>query len=614
MKGVKVEGSGLFHQWKTIAGDQYFLLGTVVGIRQADGLITPSSNVKIETERLENPLRIPDVEGRFILVKISGLGVCEVWTDRFGRTDVYWQTVGDSIVLASSLDLLPVATIGGEPDCIGVAHSLTVYGSRPAKQHTLYKGIARLGVNQGVKLENGACELLKRPVKLLDTQQYDERDLDRYSDLFLEALRARASNDGNVVFLSSGWDSTSILAGLVHLVGKGKVRAVIGRHLYADRSGVINPFEIDRATAMADYFGIKLDVVDLDYRQSSRVILEEAQDVLRSQQLANMTSINHWLMTEHVAKTANGDEVIFAGEMSDGAHNLGFSQFVSIFHPASYEFREYSDKMASYLFGPTFLRQLFAEKQNSDPVWNLYKGRRAGSQFDELGKGKHTITKQLLASFFLRADRFPLSSMENVALLTPQGREFYSDSMESAYLEDILDQVTPDNLYSAYLHLYNSFHWQGATVSSFEYMAEEHGLQCVLPYHDGAIIDFLSAMPESWGRGLDLNPTKYPLKWMLKNRIDYPYHLQVGAHSYIYDVDPNFSHTAELLYGSHLKGLFNKAFQKNALLDWIGTDLFDQSYMGELIQQYQSGDELRGVRMNDLSVLAFHSAIGFYGE
>ncbi len=57
-------------------------------------------------------------------------------------------------------------------------------------------------------------------------------------------------------------------------------------------------------------------------------------------------------------------------------------------------------------------------------------------------------------------------------------------------------------------------------------------------------------MPESWGRGLDLKPTKYPLKWMLEHCIDYPLHLQVGPHLYLYDVDPTFSHSAKFMYGS----------------------------------------------------------------
>ena len=55
-----------------------------------------------------------------------------------------------------------------------------------------------------------------------------------------------------------------------------------------------------------------------------------------------------------------------------------------------------------------------------------------------------------------------------------------------------------------------------------------------------SIIKFLNEMPESWGRGLELKPTKYPLKWMLENCINYPMELQTGPHSYLYDINPSF--------------------------------------------------------------------------
>ena len=83
-------------------------------------------------------------------------------------------------------------------------------------------------------------------------------------------------------------------------------------------------------------------------------------------------------------KIANGEEVAFAGEMSDGAHNLGFSQYVSIFHSASQDFREYSDKMASYLFGPTFLNQLIDGKHEQDPVWKIFMEYHTDTIFDKL--------------------------------------------------------------------------------------------------------------------------------------------------------------------------------------------------------------------------------------
>lgn len=614
-KGILVQGSGLSFQWENTKNDHFFILGDIIGIRGPDGILSSPILLKVETQCLENPARIPEIEGRFILVKVSSNGMCDVWTDQFGRIDIYWQSSDGSVILATELDMLPVAQDGSAIDSVGVAHSLTVYGSRPAKQHTLYKEVHRLGVNQGIRLSNDHYKILKRQFNPSSTVPlYGENELHRYSDLFLEAIRARASNDGNVVYLSSGWDSTSILATLVHLLGKRKVRAVIGRMQYANRSGVINQFELDRARAMADYFGVHLDTVELDYRSNAEALMDEVKELFLSHNFASLTGINHWLLAKGTAKTANGNEMIFAGEMSDGAHNLGFSQFTTIFHPVSLEFREYSDKMASYLFGPTFLGQLQKGAHEQDPIWQLFKQRNANTKFDPLPKGDCAIAKQLLASFFLRGGRMALYSLDNSRLLTTEGRENYARESEGIYLNDISKKVTKDNLYACYLHLYNSFHWQGSTVSTLEHTAEAHGLQCVNPFHDSAVIDFLSAMPEAWGRGLDLNPTKYPLKWMLRNRIDYPNHLQVGPHSYTYDVNPNFTLLGEILYASSFNPVFFKSLKEGRFVDWLDSTIFDRSYVDGIINRYLKGEELRGQEMKDLGVLAMHSAIGIYGQ
>lgn len=609
-----VRGSGLFHQWKSPVGDNYFLLGHIVGIRQGDNTLSDPLQTMATVERLVNPDLIPEVEGRFVLVKIGSNGSCEIWTDQFGRIDLYWQQIDDLIVAGTGLNLLPISIRGSAPDTVGVAHSLTVYGSRPAKQHTLYSNVHRLGVNQGLRLSNGKCELLKRHFKPVNTRNYVDASLHQYTDIFLEAIRARASSDGNVVWLSSGWDSTSILAALVHLFGKSKVRAVIGRMRYAERSGVINQFEMDRATAIANYFGVRLDIVELDYRKDAGALLLRLKDIFRSQNFANLTGFNHWMLAEGTAKTATSNEVVFAGEMSDGAHNLGFSQYATIFHPASFEFREYSDKMASYLFGPTFLGQLKNREHENDPVWQLFKHRSPNTRFDQLAQGDHAIHQQLLASFFLRGGRMPLYSLENSRMLTADGRTTYAAESERVYLRDISPEVTQENLYACYLHLYNSFHWQGSTVATTEHATDAFGLKSVLPFHDSALIDFLSAMPESWGRGLDFNHTKYPLKWMLKNRIDYPNHLQVGPHSYIYDVNPSFSLFGEVLHESSLSEVFRESLRQNRFVDWLGSDMFDRMYIDGIVRRYLQGEQLHGQEMNDLGVLAMHSAIGFYGQ
>ena len=162
-------------------------------------------------------------------------------------------------------------------------------------------------------------------------------------------------------------------------------------------------------------------------------------------------------------------------------------------------------------------------------------------------------------------------------------------------------KVNKKNIYSHYLHLYNSFHWQGGTVATLEYTCDAFGLKCRLPFLDKALIDFLSQMPESWGRGLDINNTKYPLKWMLTHKIDYPMHYQSGPHSYLYDINPSFSHSDEIVNASSFTPLFRKKVMgKEDYLKNFDSDYFDIEYIKKITTKYISGESIKGQELADI--------------
>jgi hypothetical protein len=430
----------------------------------------------------------------------------------------------------------------------------------------------------------------------------------RYTDLFLDALRARGSERGNVVYLSSGWDSTAILAGLVHVFGAAKVRCVIGRMTYSARAGVCNPFEIERARKVADYYAVPLDVVEFDYVSSGRELFDELRPMFRSAGFVGPTAFNHWRLASFVRDTTPGEESVFAGEISDGAHNLGFSQFLTVFHRV-HDFREYSDKMLGYLFGPTFLQALWDGSAGDDPIYGFLRGRyTAATVFDSPSESRAGLTRQLLSSFFLRGTRFPLWSLANSRMLTADGRAAYLEEMERVYLSEAVDAVTPETLYAWYLRLYNSFHWQAGTVATLDLTAERCGVPMALPFWDAGIQEFLSEMPEEWGRGLDLKPTKYPLKAMLADRIDYPMHLQVGPHSYQYDVNPGFTLTGESMHGSQLGAYFKAVLARGDVFGRLSGDMFALDYLHGLVDRFVAGDELFGADLSDLATLAYFAA------
>ena len=546
-------------------GRKVFVAGSLLGLRTRQGEIRPLQGMEALREVVGGSIEEcrDRLEGRYILVVAGPGDRCSICADRYGKRDLYYVSSGKFPCIASDLSLLPESPAKDGYDQAALVHALCIYGYRAPKKHTPYRAVKRLGVRESIRIQDGKIGLKAEPFRPIGVGNLSDRDLEEYAEILLEAIRIRGSRHGNVVYLSSGWDSTSILACLVHLFGSRKVRCVIGRMRYSERSGVINPFEMERAKAVADYFNVRLDVAEFDYRGKKAL---ELHDRLKpSIQLPHHTAggagFNHAVLSDFVAKTTGGDESVFAGEISDGAHNLGFSQFLTIFHPVL-EFREYSDKMGSYLFGPTFFRLFQEGKHSDDPIYGLFRGRAGDALFDERIRGKQGArTLQFLSSFFLRPNRLPLWSLRNIDTLTPAGVEQYSAEMEKAYLGDAAQSAMPETLYSWYLHLYNSFHWQCSTIAPLGLTAEGQGLRIAIPFWDVRLQEFLSAMPENWGRGLDLNPTKYPLKWVLKNVVDYPMHLTSGPHSYLYDVNPMFNLGAEMIYASGFVPRFRQALK-----------------------------------------------------
>ena len=596
-----------------------FIYGNIVGIKLSDtNLVGFSSNFSEELTKhfsSGNPQEvIKKIEGRFIYIYVDGSKV-DIGTDSFGEIDLYYQRDNQGIILASELGLLPFSKSEKiEYDQVGAAHALYVYGFRPAKKDTLYKNVKRLGVHEKVEWKNEKLSLVKEKHKLHNTSEFDFKERhDTYANLFLDAIEKRSSSKGNIVYLSSGWDSTSILASLVHMYGASKTRAVIGRMHFSKETGVCNPYEMKRAQKVADYFGVKLEIVEFDYYKRGPELTEKYSDFMKNQMVTSM-AFYQWLeLGSYVAATSNGDEAVFSGEISDGVHNFGFSQSLTVLDHPVHEFREYSDKMATYLYGPTFFKTILDGSFKNDSIYNFLKNRYDGGIFDIPAIEKTENIKKLLSSLFLRDIRFPFWSLENSSYFTKKGRDFYQAEMSKSYLDEIAGEITSNNLYSSIIDLYSSFHWNGGTVSTLYSTSDLFGINMNLPFKDSRLIKFLSEMPESWGRGLEMRPTKYPLKEFLKNKIDYPYHLQSGPHSYLYDTNHEFDHAAEWNYRSAFNPQYRNIMSKRAYRNVLSEDFFNISYLDKIVTNYINGKEVAKEK-HDLKNLIYFSIMGFYGQ
>lgn len=549
--------------------------------------------------------------GNYVRIEIDSKNSVSVNTDSNCRIDIYFFENKNLIAFSTDLSLIqPLLENYPKLDQISLAHSLSIYGNRPPKKRTLFKEIKRLGYRQKLIIKDGILVIEDSipQIKKIDTVKKEKEFLNEYYDTFLSALEKRSSNNQNIVFFSSGWDSTAIAAGLVKLKGNRNVKCLIGEMRYSKKSGLINKFEIEKAEKICNFLGVDLEVVKFDYSEELPSNFDEIRNFLKQNQVPSLTAVNHFLLAEKAAQFTSQDSTIFAGEMSDGAHNLGFAQYMSIFHPNSIDFREYSDKMKSYLFGPSFLK--FATKENliHDPVWKIFTSEK-NIDFEEPKLNLEDRIKQFLISFFLRNSRLPFLPGSDLNLLTKNGSDLHQEQMYNEYILELEPYLKVENIYSLYLYLYNSFHWQGSTVNSLEFSGDHFDLNVTNPFHDVELIQLLEKMPEEYGRGLELKQTKYPIKWMLENKLDYDLSLNGGLHSYLYDEDPSFNHSKEILTNSAFASVFKSNLLESTLLKSLDSSVFDMNYINEIIRNYVKENKVEDKDISNIFSICLHSLI-----
>lgn len=126
------------------------------------------------------------------------------------------------------------------------------------------------------------------------------------------------------------------------------------------------------------------------------------------------------------------------------------------------------------------------------------------------------------------------------------------------------------------------------------------------------MFNFLSEMNEDWGRGLNFNSTKYHLKEMLKDKLNYPLSLQSGDHAYIYDSNFTFSHNRELLIRSKFRNIAKKKLQESKIINNLDKNYFNVPYINGLVNKYKKDQNLNLKEINDLYSIVVNSLIDSY--
>lgn len=546
-----------------------------------------SAFLKKELENF-NPIDfINSVEGIYnvLYIDLDKKGAV-IFCDYLNRKNFFYTQKDNSFIAATSLDNI----VGEIPEIKYNQEGLLSYitmGYTPVYQ-TLYEGIGRFKTNEYIKISNGELshEYFSENYRI---QDYDKSFIDKYDGLISNSILSR-SGETNFVLNSGGWDSTSIIYHLLQTHDPKKINSVV-YETKLKNGEVYNIYETDKVKRISDYYGINSEKIEIDFNDKKNIQdWENIRDDLKNYHTYFFVDMPKAI--NEIARR-NNNAAIFSGEASDSIHNFGFSQFVSVTYQ-NRELREYGDKMKSYLFGPSFFRKIVNGSYKNDKVFQFFK----------FYFGEDSLVEENLVSYF---QSFMLSS-ERIPFAKPIGSKFAKKS-----LQDKIELKTPDNIFSSLssnsssenlyyslLQLYREYHFHSPQIEVKHSTLRRDGNNCKIPFLDSFLVKFMYSMPEGWGRGLELKPTKYPLRYLAHEKWNIPLSIleESGAHSYIAESDKRWNYSggrwslaAETIYNSVFGDCYKSILAEVKLEKYFSPEYFETDLMQKAVHDYINGKE-----------------------
>jgi len=556
---------------------------------------------------------ISTLEGQYIGLLIdASKKIVRLFSDRYARLDTFYAQNNSNFYLSTDLGFI-FKKIKPEYDQKMIAHLFSVFGWYAPKGLTIYKNVKQLMVGEIITLSGSDVNSEVIKFKPLNLEEYTDKDLNIYYNILKESIIARANRNGKTwVSSSSGWDSSILLGMLVHEFGSQKVGMISGSMKYSEGTDVINKFEINKIKKIGAFYGIKPNIVDFDFKNKKAAdYWKKVLPFYKSRHMYAWVTFNFSKLSDGLYEFDKKNKTILNGETSDSFHNFGFSQFGTFFHTKK-SFTEYADKMNCYLYGPSFFKKVLDGTYEKDKVFQIFKRMMPQVEFSEYNN-KKDIIQGYLFPFFYGAPRVPFAKTYKNAALTEHAQNMIYYFPFKEYMPEVTLNVLENNLYSWFIYLYHSFHSQGSTVGVHKHAMDLNSHKWRSPFNDYRMIEFLSKAPEKWGRGLELNNTKYPLKWVAKNKIKFPYELlDEGPHSYLYDVIEGFSLAAEVTYRSGVTEFLKETLVDRTFKNVLSDEYFDIKYLDKLSSDYLNNKETSGHDFNNLFSLITFCVTGWY--
>lgn len=543
--------------------------------------------LKKELENFNPEKFINSVEGIYNGVYIdSEKSIAVIFCDYLNRKNFFCTETENSFTASTNLKNIVNDQTEIKYNQEGLLSYITM-GYTPVYQ-TLYEGINRFRNNEYIKIINGKIshEYFSENYVI---ENYDNSYIDKYDELISNSILSRSS-DINFVLNSGGWDSTSIIYHLLKAHDSNKINSVVYETKLSN-GDVYNIYETDKVKCISDYYGIKSEKIEIDF--NDKKLINDWESI--KDELKNYHTYFFIDMPKAVNDIFHRDKnaTVFSGEASDSIHNFGFSQFVSVTY-SNRELREYGDKMKSYLFSPSFFHKVLNNTYQEDKVFQFFK-----YYFDE-----ENFIEEDLNSYF---KSFMLSS-ERVPFAKTIGSRFAKESLvkkseintSAKIFTSLVSNTTSQNLYYSLLQLYRTYHFHSPQIEVKHSPLRGGGNNCKIPFLDSSLVKFMYSMPEKWGRGLELKPTKYPLRYLAHEKWNIPVHIleEAGAHSYIAESDKKWNYSGgswslacETIYNSVFGEHYKTILSEVKLEKYFSPIYFETELMQKSVDNFIEGKQ-----------------------
>jgi len=516
-----------------------------------------------------------------------------IFCDYLNRKNFYYTQSSDNLTASTCLDNIIPELNSIKYNQQALLSYLTI-GYTPVYQ-TFYEGISRFNNNEYIKIVNGNVEH-SFFTENYSIGKYDKFKLEEYDSLISNSVLSRSSGE-NFVLNSGGWDSTSIIYQLTKAYESGRINSVICETKLRDGKS-FNIYEVDKVKRISEYFGIKSDIIDIDF--NDKKLISDWESIKK--ELKNYHTYFFVDMPKAVNEVSlrNGNSSIYSGEASDSIHNFGFSQFVSVTYNNN-ELREYGDKMKSYLFSPSFYSKVLDGTFIDDKIYQFfmfYYGDDCLEGISNLDKAE--ILSFYFKSFMLSGERIPFARVSTNSFCKNSLLSEYNKNLSTNIFSDVVMNAKHENLYYHLLQLYRSYHFHSPQIESKHSAIRSSGKNCKIPFLDMSLLKFMYSMPENWGRGLELKPTKYPLRYLANEKWNMPIDIlnEAGAHSYISECDSKWNYSGgkwnmycETIYNSVFGDYYKSLFSEVELEKYFSPDCFDIVKMKQILNDFINGKQ-----------------------